>query len=91
VQLALDLGVQFALRDETHRRARQVQGQGLVRRDRQLNTGEDRRAGVGARLRSQNRARPTIRPASIDSPPAVYEMGSTFKSLTLAMALTAAR
>ena len=71
VQLALDLRVQFALRDELVAGAREIQGQGLVRRDRQRQYRRDRRAGVGAGLRSRTiRARRTIRPASTGSPPA---------------------
>ena len=57
VQLALDLRVQFALRDELVAAREKFKAKAVVRRDRQRQYRRDRRAGVGAGLRSQQSAR----------------------------------
>ena len=72
VELAVDLRVQHALRDELARRAAEIQGEGRGRRPhhRCAHRRSDR-DGVGAGLRSeQSEAKRSIRPASTASPPA---------------------
>ena len=74
------------------RGAREVQGEGRGRRHRRRAHRRDRRDGVGAGLRSEQSARAPTIPTRINRlTTGVYEMGSTFKALTLAMALDCGR
>ena len=88
VELSVDLRVQHALRDELLKAKREIPRQGGVRPRHRRQDRRGRRDGLGAGFRSQqSRRKRTIPTASTASPIGVYEMGSTFKAFTLAMAL----
>ncbi len=80
--------MQHALRDELHDGARQVQGQGRGRRwSLDVRTGEIV-SMVSVPDYDPNNPREALDPNRINRlTTGVYEMGSTFKALTLAMAL----
>ena len=87
VELSIDLRVQHALRDELVAGAREIQGEGRRRHHLDVNTGEIVAMVSLPDYDPNNPARRNDRPASTASPSASIEMGSTFKALTIAMAL----
>ena len=89
VRLSLDLKATHALARRTRRRAwRASSAKAARRRDHRRQHRRNHRAGIAARLRSQrsrrsSRTRRKINRVNVG----VYEMGSTFKALSIAMAL----
>ena len=92
VNLALDLRVQFALREELRvRRARNYKAKAAAGIITDVNTGEIL-AMVSAPDYDPNNPREANDPTRINRlTTGVYEMGSTFKALTVAMVLDAGR
>ena len=87
VELAVDLRVQHALRDELIAAREKYQGDGGGRAPHRRAHRRDHRHGVGAGLRSEQSARGARSDPHQPADHRRVEMGSTFKALTLAMAL----
>ena len=86
-ELAVDLRVQHALRDELIAARDEIQGEGCGRAAARVRTGEII-SMVSVPDYDPNNPREALDPTRINRlTTGVYEMGSTFKALTLAMAL----